>query len=470
MPQGGPFPPLNAKAQPGLRAWLGFLLLAALYLGLVVPLKLAWLERGWGGSDLVALGNALWRAAHGDCFYCSNAFVLDAARPISLLQLHFSPSLILLTPLAWLADPLRALLWAAALAPLALAAALYDAVLEDGAGIPSAWAAAAVWLFNPLLLLAVLNRGYGFQIDNLAPLFAAGLLHGWRKQRAWLFVLGGLGLAGIKEDYAVLLLLGLGAAWRKGLALPVAPRRLALGLLAVLGAALAVALRQPSASFAINLAQRLHGGEGWAHLGVWSQLLLVPFWWARPLVALAALHAGLLVALGDLAKSYFHYVPSALMAAFALPGGLARFRFRWPQAALVILGASALATAVLAGGVLTRQALAFSGPPRNQRPQLRAILARAIPPDAAVCASSDLLACVAERRHLLWMHQYAGADFILLNHQAHHERDDQLRDWTLAEEKAGRYIRWSDPMPGIALFQRASPLDRPFSTFPQGPR
>jgi hypothetical protein len=234
----------------------------------------------------------------------------------------------------------------------------------------------------------------------------------------------------------------------------------------LLAIAVAIAARRPANSYVANIPQRLQGGEGWAHLGLWSQLLLIPFWWAQPLAALAFLHAGLLVALGDLAKNYFHYIPSALIAAFALPGGLARLRSRWPSAALLILAISALATAGLSAGVLARQALAFSGLPRNERPQLRLALARVLPPQAAVSASSDLLACVAERRHLLWMRRHEDADYILLNHKAYHALDDRLRDWTLAEAKAGRFIRLSDPMPGIALFERASPLSRPFSELP----
>jgi hypothetical protein len=466
MPGDGPSPSLTQKAQPGLLAWLGFLLLAALYLGLVIPLKLAWLDRGWGGSDLVVLGNALWNTVHGHCVLCSDAFVTDPSRPLSLLNLHFDPSLLLLIPLGGLADPLRALLWTGVLSSLALAAALYAAVLKDAASLLWAWSTAALWLFNPLCLLAVLNRGYGFQVDNLAPLFAAALLQGWSRRSGLLFALGCLGLAGIKEDYAVLLFLGLLGAWYSGIALPVPTRRLLLALLAFGLLAAGVALYRPSSSYVANIPQRFGHGDGWAHLGVWAQLLLLPFWWAQPLAALAALHVGLLVLLGDLAKHYFHYVPSTLLAALALPDGLARFQKRSRGAALLILVLSALATAGLGAGVLVRQALAFSGQPLNDRPRLRAALALSLPRQASICASSDLLACIYQRRHMLPMGRPEGADYILLNHKAAKPVDDELRDWVLAEEKLGRYVRQPDPIPGIALFARASPLAGRVSAFP----
>ncbi len=205
-------PSSSPVARPRQRArdnaYLGVLtLMLMLFVGIFT--QLAWQQHAalrTHKADLGQMDLAIWNSAHGR--------LLEEIKGDSLstrLTDHAEPILILISPIFWLWDDVRALLLLQVLA-VALAAIPLFALARDALGPVAALTLAAAWLLNPSLQAAVLSDFHA--IPLAVPLilwsFHAIEARHWRQ-----FVLAASLLAAVKEEAALLAAgLGLWALWR----------------------------------------------------------------------------------------------------------------------------------------------------------------------------------------------------------------------------------------------------------------
>jgi uncharacterized membrane protein len=151
------------------------------------------------GWDLGVFDQVLWNTAQGRYFDYS-------FRPYSYLADHFSPALILLTPLPMLGFGSSSLLVVQALA-FGLAAVPLFAACRRLAGPAAAWLICGAYILSLSVMRAVT---FDFHPEAFVPLLAFTALWGLACGRGAVFVLASLALLTLKEDMFILVL---GMAW-----------------------------------------------------------------------------------------------------------------------------------------------------------------------------------------------------------------------------------------------------------------
>jgi hypothetical protein len=176
-------------------------MLVALWLAIVIAIKVAFYRRGIVIGDLFLYANALVNTHLPDQLLYIADYQLSRGATTLVLD-HFEPSSVLLIPFFRLFETPLLLVVLQGLAPAVLAGTLVVLAQRLTGAAWLGWAVAVFTLYNPVFLDAVIDSVYGFHHDAqyliYTPLFIACFL---LRRFAWAMVFLILFL-GVKEDAA----------------------------------------------------------------------------------------------------------------------------------------------------------------------------------------------------------------------------------------------------------------------------